>query len=592
MCPVDRIGSHGVAGVVKKHHDSAAACRILGFLLVCLIGYAGQADARQQTDPFLILDLDLQQGDVCVARGVSFDGTWITGSCGIADITAGRRILGFRWSTSTDADLYELFEGARDRLFTYGRDISDDGRVIVGQATKTHETPCCGKAPIFIAARWGSDDPIELPTFDDGEAESGFRSSDAIAVSGDGRFIAGEAGHITTTSAEEGVLWIPDSLDAPIPLGSFDPSRSSFVADMTRDGRVVIGVSYTPDGVARPFRWTAQDGIEPIAPGGELDASNIAAISTDGETVVGYFISRQLGRTAYRWTEQNGLEILDTSARSFGEVVDVSGDGETVVGTLREDNLVGLVWREGIGAVPLRDLLTEMHGLDLSPWSAIRPFAISEDGSAVVGQAFGLDGRRVAFRAQLDFSCIAGVGKRGAVVGGGPADECADQIEVLTPSAGELLVVDNEYDITWRHNGIPDPNDSLVVSYSETFDASLGFALSETVLDTVAGDVEAYRFTAPNLSSSESVVMITKLRSGSVFFSRQFTFRGYQLVRSVNDTLQQFLPSKHGWPFSNSGRNLFPRATWWDKYDQFNYASGNDPVHRSALHVSGVFWYT
>jgi hypothetical protein len=132
-----------------------------------------------------------------------------------------------------------------------------------------------------------------------------------------------------------------------------------------------------------------------------LGAFTAAAISGDGTVVAG-----TLNYEAYRWTAEEGVVMLGTIApytRSLAQ--GVSGDGRRVLGyvTGEDDPGEAFIWEEGKGMRLVQDILVNDFGFgeELDGWTLTRAWAISEDGSTVVGRGINPEGQMEAFRAVL-----------------------------------------------------------------------------------------------------------------------------------------------------------------------------------------------
>jgi uncharacterized membrane protein len=195
-----------------------------------------------------------------------------------------------------------------------------------------------------------------------------------------------------------------------LPGGPFDSSAFGVSAD----GSVVVG-NGTVAGGHQAFRWTASTGMVALAPDSPLE--NFAyGTSADGSVVVG---SQRLH--AFRWSA-SGLTVFDSTSNA----VAVSADGSVVVGQLREGKTARAVrWTNagelselgGDGLSGATDVtadgsvLAGFHSpggapnLEAFRWTArsgvlglgylpgtTRPYslayALSDDGSVVVGRAF------------------------------------------------------------------------------------------------------------------------------------------------------------------------------------------------------------
>lgn len=162
--------------------------------------------------------------------------------------------------------------------------------------------------------------------------------------------------------------------------------------NVSADGAVVIGTSFTPSGVGA-FRWTAVDGMQGLGgfPSDPLYAIVSAqGLSADGKTAVGW---STLGSSseAWRWTQDGGVQGLGMqTGGSFLQASGVSANGQVVVG------FGSGAWGYG----PVRwtaDGGLQNLGMPLGGQAS----AVSADGLTVVGSAWLSSGQQ-AFRWTAD----------------------------------------------------------------------------------------------------------------------------------------------------------------------------------------------
>lgn len=253
------------------------------------------------------------------------------------------------------------------------------------------------------------------------------KTSQALGVSGDGRYVVGDSlatAGLGITTGTEAFMWTkPDSQTRLCALTKKNVHSSANAVSM--HGRVVVGVSQAESG-KRAFRWTETDGMvslgvlpghdESVAwdvsgdgktiigessslfeemafrwaagkmstvgdlPGGETE-SVAMAISDGGTTIVGHS-SSQHGTEAFRWTADGGIHGLGgfQGPRFGSRAFAVSGHGKVVVGdAFSEQGLEAFRWTEETGMIGLGDL----------PGGEFRSKAsgVSADGTTIVGTA-------------------------------------------------------------------------------------------------------------------------------------------------------------------------------------------------------------
>ena len=211
----------------------------------------------------------------------------------------------------------------------------------------------------------------------------GFNGYEALGISADGSIVVGRTTRDAPWpfsiqgfrwSAPAGITLLP-SMD-PI----FPPSGAYAVSG---DGSIIVGQNS-----ADAYAWTGAGalkqsfgiyGTPPFLPGYSYGAVARAA-SADGSIVVGDSTSH-LGQHAFRWIAATGMISLGFLPGTTNAVAqDTSADGSVVVGLAA-----------ATGAAPDRAFrwtpASGMLDLGLSPTQPSRAFAVSADGSTIVGWA-------------------------------------------------------------------------------------------------------------------------------------------------------------------------------------------------------------
>ncbi len=217
-------------------------------------------------------------------------------------------------------------------------------------------------------------------------------TSNAYGVSADGGVVVGFSGGSISFqafrwTAATGMLGLGD-----LPGGQI----ASGATGVSADGSVVVGMADT-DLDIEAFRWTLTNpatgegimvGLGAL-PGG--DGSSLAnAVSPDGAVVVGGSSSSK-GYEAFRWASPTGMHGLgDLPGGPYSsEAQGASAGGTVVVGGSRDSSLlwIAFVWTPAAGMRDLRQMLTEVHGLNLDGWVLETAWAVSADGRTIVGDA-------------------------------------------------------------------------------------------------------------------------------------------------------------------------------------------------------------
>lgn len=216
---------------------------------------------------------------------------------------------------------------------------------------------------------------------------SGYPSSEAVAVSADGRVVAGSSRSLA--GASQAFRWTSEN--GPQPLGFLPHGSFTMATAVSEDGDVIIGNADGGASLGRHvFRWTLQDGLTQLdeLPNATLCAGS--AVSGDGAVVAGTCLAP--GNEAFRWTEASGpigLGRLGTGSNAMSTAVAISADG-THIGGAGHPVLTGaVIWDSSntplvIGALPG------------DSYAAIT--ALSGDGSVAAGVSVDMAGQPRGFR--------------------------------------------------------------------------------------------------------------------------------------------------------------------------------------------------
>lgn len=229
-------------------------------------------------------------------------------------------------------------------------------------------------------------------------------------------------------------------------LGQLYPEGDSWASDVSVNGNRIVGtakpnpflptLSFAPtnDDLSQAFLWTERTGMVGLGhlPSQRVDAlptpsifeSSAAAISANGKFVVGssneYFPSLDQPLVAARgfiWNSDTGMQDLGLLPNGWTrrvEAIDVSGDGELVVGMAQvkygpedaavPEQVLPVLWQRGKGLRPLTDVLREMNVDSIvAGWNLQTVSAISADGTTIVGTGVNPQGEQEAWRIVFDW---------------------------------------------------------------------------------------------------------------------------------------------------------------------------------------------
>jgi uncharacterized membrane protein len=210
----------------------------------------------------------------------------------------------------------------------------------------------------------------------------GLVTSNATAISADGRVIAGTSGGSGIAKAVRWIGGLPEDL-GDLPGGS----NFSFADGISLDGTVIVGGALLV-GATEAFRWSEESGMEGL---GDFDGgyfiSHASAANGDGSVIVGHGHPGSRPE-AFRWTEKGGMQGLGVlpGAEYGSRALAVSSDGSIVVGESdTRYTRTAFIWDEQQGMRSLQQVLDQEHGLDLTGWWLEDARGISADGRVIVG---------------------------------------------------------------------------------------------------------------------------------------------------------------------------------------------------------------
>jgi probable HAF family extracellular repeat protein len=300
---------------------------------------------------------------------------------------AANVIWGAEWQFRALGNLGGADEGFGKSSQALG--VSADGRYVVGESMATVGL---GIATGLEGLMWSSEDGSITRT---GTLDSKYVFSSAKGVSVEGRVVVGES---ETEAGKRAFRW--DAAGGIQSLGTLPGHDESVAWGVSADGRIIVGAS-SSFSEELAFRWS---GGKLVAlgdlPGGEKE-SKALAISTDGSTIVGYSSSKN-GTEACVWTADGVQGLGSLKAERFvSRAFAVSADGKIVVGDSRSPRgPEAFRWTEESGMEPLGDL----------PGGAFQSKAtgVSADGSVIVGTVSGTNGSEAClWNSELEIQPLA-----------------------------------------------------------------------------------------------------------------------------------------------------------------------------------------
>lgn len=201
--------------------------------------------------------------------------------------------------------------------------------------------------------------------------------------------------------------------------------KSGNAHGVSADGGIVAGWFVRPESEIwfnEAFRWTADEGMVPLAPLAPDTSTQALNVSGDGNVIVGMAVEDALYRATVWTGDEAPRRLDDLGIPGVSSAGAASFDGTTIVGTIGQS---AAIWREGV-AEPIL--------LSFNPSHYASATDVSPDGKFVVGsggvQAFlysdelGLIG--LGHLEGYQYSSAATVSADGRFIGGIAADFSGD----------------------------------------------------------------------------------------------------------------------------------------------------------------------
>jgi uncharacterized membrane protein len=453
--------------------------------LACLACAAGSLHAQTIHDLGVVAGLTQSRG-----ADINFDGTVAVGHATDATDSNMRAI---RWTLSGGTTNLGTISGYAK---SYARGVSDNGQIVaVGLIAPNGDRH---------AARWTTSTPL-----------TGLFSPvnafvfNVNGISGDGSTIVGDLGFHAAKWTLAGGL---------VNLGTIGPT--SVIAHATAanlDGSRVAGWGWktnsTVDGVYGA-RWIGPT-VTSIGPyfGNNTylfainPAGNVMAGVYQAPSVVGAppqaFRRYDIPPTSF------GIDVMPTlPGRTGNTAYGLSADGRAAVGSATGGSFPnvsnGFLWSTSMGTVDLNGFLPN-NGINLTGWHILDAFAISGDGTAIVGT--GIYNGQVRGYVARGINCLQ---KPTILEASGPLALCPGATASFSVAAGGSNTTTFTYN--WRRNGILIPDGPNV--YGSTFTGTQSPNFS--IIGVSNNDVAVYDCVVGNACgiATSTPVNLTMLASG------------------------------------------------------------------------------
>jgi probable HAF family extracellular repeat protein len=330
------------------------------------------------------------------SSAVSGDGRVVVGDSKVYDGFTGAQA--FRWDHHSG--MVNLGNLPSDYYQSQAYGVSFDGRFVVGGSSSHpgHQAFLWSEATGMIGI---------------GDLPGRSFLSNASGVSADGRVVVGSSDSAENfDGGKQAFRWTPDG--GMVGLGFLPGGRfaSSFAADVSADGSVIVGKSTSSTGT-QGFRWTQNEGMTPLAslPGGipDFNLATVQDLSPNGRFAVGQDLNADFVGEAVLWTldedRARGLGFLPGGG-GWTRASGVSNDGRVVVGmgqnAANGSKTRGFVWTPDRGVTLIEDAL-RADGIAVldEGWEIGSVQAVSADGHWVTGLGVNPDGNGEAWLAYL-----------------------------------------------------------------------------------------------------------------------------------------------------------------------------------------------
>lgn len=299
--------------------------------------------------------------------------------------------------------------------------------------------------------------------------------SAAFDVSADGRVVTGHnqtAPGVAALVTSEAFAWSPQTGMVSLGLLPGGSPGGSTGLGVSAEGNYIVGGSSTSNSQYNDyeaFRWSLGGGMESLGTINQFSStSSAAAVSRFGRVVVGTDefspptlppIADVPQQRAFRYTDESGMQDLGL-LESYGsysttEAIDVTPDGEVIVGTARRvanslafeyhiDQSQPFLWTEETGMVGLGNLPRFFPAIFPTPQQETIANAVSADGAVVVGEDRVIPSAVTDAYYPYESSAVLWTREQGWIdLGGfevGPGPEFAGAVAVDVSGTGDTVI--------------------------------------------------------------------------------------------------------------------------------------------------------
>lgn len=323
----------------------------------------------------------------------------------VGHVITGDKQQAFRWDEEKGLQGLGDLEGGAVKSSAI--DVSADGSVIVGDGTLDDKGDNARRA-----FRWTQEDGLKM-LGDHGD----HHAVDAVAVSADGRVVAGHLGDQFNPRLQ-GFTWTLEKgflpVESIVEIAGRKFNGVSNILGLSPNGKVAAGsmsmqgINFNSaclwvDGYGVPIqRQELTEGTGNL-PGfvGTLSVVIDLWTNAQGEVkaIVGRHHNKSTGKTRGFCIANTKFHWLEGGEGVLSWPVAMSQNGELIVGAMTDDEKnLGAVWKAGYGVIQVASLL-KMSGAELPEGTLINATGVSADGKTVVGVGIDLAGKSFGWRA-------------------------------------------------------------------------------------------------------------------------------------------------------------------------------------------------
>jgi len=267
--------------------------------------------------------------------------------------------------------------------------ISGDGKTVLACHTD-------GQG-LWNAARWlGQTNWQDLGTITGGVPCDSFLSG-AYGMNRNGSLGVGLLYLKTLCRANAGMWHLTNDASPTVLPALFGETTYSRANAVNADGSVIVGWQDQLDGERTAAKWV--NGVEELilTQDGEFNGEALA-VNANGSAIVGSNCA--YGHQAWIWSDSAGVSPIGDNGGDDWVAVDVSDDGQVVVGFVRGGD--ASIWENGSGASSLLTYITD-HGAVVPPgWRLSSASLISSDGNTIYGWGLNADNLIEMFKVVLN----------------------------------------------------------------------------------------------------------------------------------------------------------------------------------------------